>query len=106
MSNLLNIDFNYGDPEPTEAEERKIYVAKVGSFFRDIGINKINGIINNLTRVLINPDLSDDEGRKIKLTINGLALFLDWGEQIINEEAANNLPIEQREDNAFINNEE
>lgn len=86
---MIKIDIASGDPEPNKADERARYVAKTAGFFQEIGTDKVQYMINDLLKQMINPNLTDEQTKEIKLTINGLSLVLDWGDAMIAEQIAN-----------------
>ena len=103
MANI-KIDFNLGDPEPEKVSERKEYAAKVAAFFQDIGNKKINFLISELGNELIDPDKTDEEHQKIRLTINGMSLILDWAESMTVEHIGDSLPENIKEADVFGDN--
>lgn len=84
------LDYNTGDPSPSDQEERKSYVGRVAGIFQDIFIKKIQHMIAEQQRELSNPTHSHEQDVFIKANINALSLLLDYGDECINEHISNN----------------
>lgn len=80
-----------GDPSPSDSAKRKMYVAQVAGFHKDIQSPKIKHLIRNMREEFekVNRDTfgysQQEYDLYLKGAINGLWLLYDWGEQAINE---------------------
>lgn len=90
MARDFRIDI--GDPEPSDVEVRKAYVAQVSAFFTNFGNAKLNYLVGQLLKELMNPLNKREDDVIIKGTINALSKVLDWADAMIAEDAANRIP--------------
>lgn len=104
------INVNTKDPAPTEEEARKMYVAKVAQYHKEILGPKILAMIGDVRAQLEKFDsATDNSGRPItsfksedfdlilKGTVNALWLMYEWGEQMTNEQLSYQEVLSQEE---------
>lgn len=89
LKGVVNVDYNMEDPSPSDVEERREYVARCGSFFKDILEKKLEHLISDIQRELSNPLNPREMDVYLKANINACCLLLDWGESMENERLAN-----------------
>jgi hypothetical protein len=93
------IDTNLGDPIPLGTEERKMYVAAVAGFFKEIFEKKLYHMISVSHNMLEETNSDRDYDLMLKGTIFAYRDLLKWGESMVNEQVAN-----QNEDKPLENN--
>lgn len=85
------VDMGMEDPEPSDIEQRKLFVGQAAGFHTDILKKKILALISDARGQFeqINRNtfgLSQSEyDLFLKGTLNGLWLVHDWGEEMVNE---------------------
>lgn len=85
------VDMGMEDPEPSDIEQRKLFVGQAAGFHTDILKKKILALISDARGQFeqINRNtfgLSQGEyDLFLKGTLNGLWLVHDWGEEMVNE---------------------
>ncbi len=83
------IEFSLGDPIPQDSEARKVYVAQVASFFKNILEEKLKFMLSSLHNMF------EEQGsdRDFDLMLKGVAYsfreLMKWGNVMINEQVAN-----------------
>jgi len=89
------VDLGAEDPEPNDAAQRKLYVAQAAAFHHDVMKKKLLKLISD-TRAQFEQINRESFGMKpseydlfLKGTINGLWLLHDWGDEMVNEQLAN-----------------
>jgi len=90
--NLEIISADFGDPSPSDTEERKAYVAKVVGFFEDVLRDKIKSMISATHNLLEEEGLDDKQHYKLLGAIYSLRDFLVWGDSMRNEHIAYQTP--------------
>ena len=88
------IDLSIGDPEPTDTEKRKMYVAQVAelySFFSP----KIRTFISRCYKELENVENTGEQDRIIKGAIFAFRELDNWLREISNENFSNNTKINE-----------
>lgn len=92
------IDIRLGDPIPLDSEARKMYVAQVAGFFKDIMKPKLDFMLSNLHNMLE----ERDSDRDFDLILKGVAYafrdLIKWGDVMTNEQVANQNPSESSEE--------
>lgn len=89
------VGLELGDPEPTNADERKMYVSRVAQFHHEVLGPKILALISDARGQFeqINRELFGFKPAEydlfLKGTINGLWLIHGFGESMVNEQLAN-----------------
>ena len=95
------IDTNIGDTTPVDSEERKMYVASVAGFFKNIMGPKLEEMISVAHNVLEERDSDRDFDLILKGVIYSYRDLIRWGESMLNEQlsyTANNAGEEITED--------
>lgn len=88
------VDLDMGDPEPTDAATRKMYVARVAQFHHETMEPKLLSLISDARGQFeqISRDLFGLKPAEydlfLKGTINGLWLIHEWGRSMVNEQLA------------------
>lgn len=90
--NLEIISADFGDPSPSDTEERKAYVAKVTGFFADILEKKIKSMISATHNLLEEEGLDEKQHYKLLGAIYSLRDFLVWGDSMRNEHISYQIP--------------
>lgn len=89
------IDIEIGDPTPTDSEARKIYVATVAGFFKNIMEPKLKYMLSYLH----NRFEEQDSERDFDLILKGAAYsyreLIKWGNTMINEQISNQTDISE-----------
>lgn len=104
--NRPHIDVDLGDPIPDDIPKRIQYVATAAGAHKDLYAPKIKHLINFMRDELskVNRDTfgytQQDYDLYLKGAINGYWLLFEWGEQMINEQVAN-----QNEETDIIDDE-
>lgn len=81
------VEVDMGNPIPLGSEERKMYVAAVAGFFKDILQPRILYMISRLHNTLEEADQSQDE--RLKGSLDTWRALLHWGNEAINEHVSN-----------------
>lgn len=82
------IDFEIGDPVPTDVEKRRAYVSAVAGLYHDILHPKLKHMIAVARSVLENPDNTEKQDEQIKGTIYALFELIRWGNLMAGEDKA------------------
>lgn len=104
IQNRPHVPINLGDPIPDDQEKRKMYVAMAASAHKDTYGPKIMSIINMMREEFekVNRDTfgysQEIYDHYLKGAINSLWLMYEWGESMINEQVANQNPVEMSEE--------
>ncbi len=80
------IDTNIGDTTPTDSEARKMYVASVAGFFKNIMEPKLKEMISVAHNVLEERDSDRDFDLILKGIIYSYRDLIRWGESMLNEQ--------------------
>ncbi len=89
------VDVNLKDPGPTDSENRKLYVAQVAGFHKDVMGHKLLHLIAESRSQFEQIDRNtygysqEQFDLILKGTINALWLIYSWGEDMINEQISN-----------------
>lgn len=86
------IDVSLGDPIPQDTDTRKMYVATVAGFFKEILEPKLKYMISNVHNMF--EEVGND--RDFDLILKGVTYsfreMIKWGESMVNEQVANQNP--------------
>lgn len=80
-----------GEPVPDDTEKRKMYIAQVAGFHKDILSTKLKVLIGNMREAFekVNRDTfgysQQEYDLYLKGAINGFWILHDWGDSAINE---------------------
>ena len=82
-------DISIGDPTPTDSEERRMYVAQVAGFFKEILEPKLKQMISSAHNILEATSSDRDSDLQLKGVIYSFREMIKWGNSVLNEQIAN-----------------
>jgi len=89
--------FDIGDPIPKSEEDRKMYVASVAGFYKDILEPKLKQMISVALNLLEESSNERDFDLTLKGVVYSFRELMKWGETMINEQVANQTENNQEE---------
>jgi len=92
------IDITLGDHIPTDTEARKMYVASVAGFFKEIMQKKLEFMIANTHNMLEETTNDRDFDLMLKGAVYSFRELLVWGKLMLNEQMANQTENVSEED--------
>ncbi len=84
------IDFNIGDPIPTDPEKRRLYVGAVAGLHIDILRPKLQLMIAKVRELMDVPENSRETDLSLKGGSYALQELIRWGELMVSEDQAYN----------------